>query len=161
MTNGVSFSPEPALSPECDAVAMEAGSFWPQPSVNHFRDAMRIGGTSIPNDRMKEALLQAMLSVDLDLTEWTALKVEAGYDLLIEVPSPKIGDETKLVMLWRRAVYHTAAADLSETHGDITATPAGAGRDQETYLTAGDYRRNATQALRALQGLKRTRSSLI
>lgn len=159
MATGVSFSPEPPASPEDATVTGEA--FWPSIDVNHFRDTMRVAGTTIPHARMEEALLQASLTVDTELAAWRLLQIEAGHDTLADVPSSAIGQQTRLTLTWRRAVYHYAAADLAESHADLMSKPTSADRNQEVFLSASDYRRNATHAVRDILGVTRTAVELI
>lgn len=166
MANGVNFSPEAPASPDDSTVT--AGEFWPAIDVNHFRDALRIGGTTVAHPRLVEALQAAMFAVEDQLAGWQATQIAATYDTLAAVPSTVITEaaedvpaETKLTMTWRRAVYHTAGADLCETNRDLTVTPTGAARADEQAPTATDYRRNATHAIRDILGKTRTKVSLI
>lgn len=166
MANGVNFSPEAPASPAGSTVT--AGDFWPEIDVNHFRDALRIGGTTIGHPRLVEALRSAMFAVEDQLIQWQAAQIAAAYATLAAVPSTVITEaagevpaETKLTMTWRRAVYHTAAADLCETNRDLTASQTGAARADEQAPTATDYRRNATHAIRDILKTTRTKVSLI
>ena len=166
MANGVNFSPEAPASPAGSTVS--GGDFWPSIDVNQFRDALRIGGTTVIHARMVEALQNAIFSIENELAAWYAAQIAAGYTTLRAVPSseisPAIGNtpaETKLTLTWRRAVYQTAGADLTETNRDLTATPTGTGRADDQAPTAGDYRRNATHAVRDILGRPRTSIGLI
>jgi len=152
-------------SPTPDATApgtvLSCGPFWPDVDVNHFRDAQRIGGTLIPDDRVKQSLLGAVLAVDGDLALWRAAQELATYAALADVPADQIGGESRLVHLWRRAIYSYATADLRETHGDLTATGTGQTRSEVLDMSAEDHRRNAIHAIRDIKGVGRTAVELI
>ena len=152
-------SPAPAAS-EPDA-SLSFWPFWPDIDVNHFRDAMRIGGTLIPDARVADAIMRAAIGVGDDLAEWRTAREVEGYKSLEAVPSPLVGEETRLVLLWRLAVYGYATADLRESHGDITATGQGQSRAEDLDMSAEDHRRNAIHAIRAILGKGRTTVELI
>lgn len=157
--SGFVSSPAPAPTPPGSTLA--CGPFWPDIDVNHFRDVQRIGGTLIADARVKEALMGAVLAVDEDLDLWRTAQEMAGYASLVAVPSRQIGGESRLKILWRRAVYAHATADLRETHGDISATGTGQGRAEWLDMSADDHRRNAIHAIRDIQGKDRTTVELI
>ncbi|MGE4431907.1 MAG: head completion/stabilization protein [Sphingobium sp.] len=157
--NGFVSSPAPAVTPP--GVTVECGPFWPDIDVNHFRDSQRIGGTLIPDSRVKDALTEAVIKVDDDLTAWRNGQQATGHEALADVPSPEIGGQTRLVLLWRRAVYGHAAADLVETHRDVTATGTGQSAGNELDQRAEDLRRNAIHAIRAIKGAGRTTVELV
>lgn len=155
------FVSSPALPVTPPGGKLECGPFWPDIDINHFRDSQRIGGTLIPDHRVKDALIGAVMSAEGDLGAWRQAQEEAGHSGLDLVPSPKIGGETQLALLWRRAVYAFATADLVETHRDVTATGSAASAMGELDQRADDHRRNAIHAIRAILGKGRTTVELI
>lgn len=155
------FVSTPALAITPPGVKVECGPFWPDIDINHFRDSQRIGGTLITDVRVSSALLGAVIAVDTDLAAWRAAQEEAGHAQLADVPGPQIGTEKRAVLLWRRAVYSHATADLVETHGDVSATGKGQSEAGALDLTADDHRRNATHAIRDILGKTRTAVELI
>jgi hypothetical protein len=157
--SGFVASPSAPVPPE--PVPIECGPFWPDLDMTDFRDAMRVGGTMIADARVRAALLNGVVEVEDTLAAWRAAQEEAGHATLAEVPQSSIGAEQRLVVLWRRAVYANAAADLLETHRDLTVTDAGSGRAGMNGETAGDHRRNATRAIRAILGVTGTTVELI
>lgn len=157
--SGFVSSPAPAATPPGELLA--CGPFWPDIDINHFRDAQRIGGTSIPTPRLRDALLGAVMAVESDLADWRAAQETGGFASLAAVPSAQIGAEKRAVLLWRRAVYAMATADLVETHRDVTATGTGQAAAGELDLRAEDHRRNATHAIRDILGRTRTAVELI
>jgi hypothetical protein len=151
MSGFIASPPSPA-SPA--GAKITGGTFWPEIDVNDFRDAMRVGGGTVTETRIKPALRDAMISVGMDLKAWRLANIAAGFLTLAAVPcdDDEIDGETAYVALWRRAVYATATADLVETHRDLTATAEGARRAEEFMPAAGDHRRNAIRAIRAILG---------
>lgn len=140
---------------------LECGPFWPDIDINHFRDSQRIGGTLIPDNRVKDALLGAVMAVEADLGAWRAGLEEGGHGSLADAPSVQIGGINRLVLLWRRAVYALATADLVETHRDVTATGNAPSALAEPDQRAEDHRRNAIHAIRDLLGKGRSTVELI
>ncbi len=151
----------PAPVVTAPGIKVECGPFWPDVDVNHFRDSQRIGGTLLPDGRIISAITEAVIKVDDDLTDWRAAQEAAGHASLSAVPSPEIGAATRLMQLWRRAVYGHATADLVETHRDITATGAGQSAGNELDQRAEDHRRNAIHAIRAIKGAGRSTVELV
>lgn len=64
-------------------------------------------------------------------------------------------------MLYERAVFAFAAADLAETHHDISATNDGKERVESRTLAADEHRRNGTHAIRDILGVTRTAVELL
>lgn len=157
--SGFISSPTPAVT--APGTELACGPFWPDIDVNHYRDSQRIGGTLIADSRVKDALMNAVISTDNDLADWRGAQELAGHAALADVPSSGIGGESRLVRLWRRAVYSYATADLRETHGDLTATGTGQTRGEILDLSADDHRRNALHAIRDIKGTGRTAVELI
>lgn len=157
--SGFISSPAPASTPP--GVTVECGPFWPDVDVNHFRDSQRIGGTLITDSRICDAITEAVLKVEDDLSGWRAAREAEGRASLAVVPAPEIGGTSRFVLLWRRAVYGHATADLVETHRDITATGAGQSAGHELDQRAEDHRRNALHAIRAIKGAGRSTVELI
>lgn len=157
--SGFIASPVAPASPQSSSIA--AGAFWPDIDINAFRDAMRIGDQAIPHARVEEALLGGIVQADDNLVTWRAQREAEGAAKLADVEAPQIGGVSRLALLWRRAVYGFAAADLIETHRDVSATAAGAARAEQQATTPDDHRRNAIHAIRAMKGERRTSVALI
>lgn len=155
--SGFISSPAPDISAPGKMLA--CGPFWPDVDLNHFRDAERIGGTLIPDARVEQALLQAVLTVEGDLAKWRAVQEELGFTSLDTVPSASIGGQHRYGLLWRQAVYALATAELIETHRDVSAT--GQGRSDGLDNRADDHRRVSLHAIRAIKGVGRTAVGLV
>jgi hypothetical protein len=76
-------------------------------------------------------------------------------------PDDKLAGEPRLVRLYQRAIASFAAAELVDTHHDISATADGKARAEERALTADEHRRNGTHAVRDILGTTRTAVELI
>ena len=157
--SGFISSPAPAAT--LPGVMLECGPFWPDIDINHFRDSQRIGGTLIPDQRVKDALLGGVMAMEADLGAWRAALEEGGSASLADAPQTQIGTEQRLLMLFRRAVYAYATADLVETHRDVTASGPAQSASGELDQRADDHRRTAIHAVRDMLGVRRTTVELI
>ncbi|GGZ32097.1 hypothetical protein GCM10011273_17690 [Asticcacaulis endophyticus] len=122
---------------------------------------MRIGGSTIPDPRLIEAIEGAIITVNGDLRDWRLDRLAEGHALLSAVSPDEVNGEKALVVIWKRAVMAFAAADLMETHRDVSATNEGAKRAEEQAPTACDHRRNGVHAIRDILGVTRTTVELI
>ncbi len=156
-------APAPAVSD------MIAGDGWyPALSIAAFKIAQRVASV-VTEGRAREALLGGILSADAELAGWRAGQQDAGItslaDAVVRDPSgrvqPPIGGEARAVVLWRRAVYAYAAADLAETHNDIGVTGEGRPRTEERASRAPELLRTAILAVRDMRGRARSRSRLL
>jgi hypothetical protein len=89
---------------------------------------------------------------------WRAREAEGCTCLADVEPARTINGQVRAVVLYTRAV-RCAAAELSETHRDVTAT--GQTRIDDDRLTAGDYRRLCTETVRDLLGTTRVAVDLL
>ncbi|HEX8402220.1 MAG TPA: head completion/stabilization protein [Allosphingosinicella sp.] len=158
MAGFVSSPPAPASPP---GSFVDHDGWYPGADVNGLRECVRLGST-VTHPRLVEAILGAMITVGRDLRRWKAARVAAGAATLAAVEDQdEINFEPELVHLYRRAVYAFAAADLVETHHDITATPDGRDRNETRALSADDHRRNGLHAIRDILRVGRTVVELI
>lgn len=148
----IALPPEPA-SPIGSTVA--ADGWFPDVDLNDMRDKLRVGKV-VTHGRLTFAVEGALVTVQTELDAWKAAQVAAGADSLAAVPKGAM-----LTVLFRRAVYFTAAAELAETYRDISATDDGDARAEEFVPVAADYRRMATHAIRDMIGTTRTAVELI
>ena len=139
---------------------IEHDGWFPGVTLEEVRDVMRLG-TTITDARLAAAIRAAMMTVTVELRDWKARQVAAGYVVLEAVPGDTIDWEPANFHLYKRAIGSFAAADLAETHNDITATGEGKDRIEERVLSADDHRRNGTHAIRDILGVGRTTVELI
>lgn len=145
MSAFVAAPPAPA-SPAASTVG-PGGGFWPDVDVNAFRDAVRLGDTTLPHARLVFALEGAVARLMIELANWQARQVAAGSATLADVaPDLELSGEPLAVVLWTRAARWLAAAELADGHADLTATDQAMNRAADKRLIADDYRRMASTA---------------
>lgn len=145
MSAFVAAPPAPA-SPAASTVG-PGGGFWPDVDVNAFRDAVRLGDTTLPHARLVFALEGAVARLMIELANWQARQVAAGSATLADVaPDLELSGEPLAVVLWTRAARWLAAAELADGHADLTATDQAVNRAADKRLIADDYRRMASTA---------------
>jgi hypothetical protein len=148
-------------SPTPDSADMvDGGEFYLALRISEFRDSMRVSA-HVTDIRVRDALRAGMMAAHVDLRAWAVVQVAAGFPTIDAVEAPEIDFESVLVASWRRAVYSFAAAELVETHNDISSTKDGKDRIVGEALTADDHRRNALHAIRDILGVGRTSVELI
>jgi hypothetical protein len=157
----LTFVAAPPANPPAAVLDAIAGDGWyPDLSIQAFRASQRVPEVVTPA-RARDALIGGYLTAETNLATWRAAQQAAGKASLETTDARTLGGESRAVQLWRRAVHAFAAADLAETHGDISATEAGRDRTEVRAQSAGDLRRNGTAAIRDIIGTARNRSRLI
>jgi len=143
--------------------------FWPEIDVNRVRAQVNLGG-EIPHERLVEAIASSVVLVTDELADWQAAQEEAGFEALDEVdPGNTITtgtgeaavEITRLEHLFFSAVAAHTAARLADRNPDLTATREGSDRGDQRRDMAGELRRDATHAIRQIQGKPRTNAELI
>ena len=103
---------------------------------------------SITPERLREALINAMISTNLANKQWGAEQQAAGHATLADIPADQIDEISIKVTLYKRAVYCFAKAELIERYSDFDATLTGTQRSDEMADTVEDYRRQGIKAMR-------------
>jgi hypothetical protein len=160
-------------SPQSPAGSVvSAGDWWPSIDCNALRDSLRLGEV-VTHARLLGAVQAGLVTVTGELAAWRAVQEEAGFaSLALVAPADVLRIETgeadedpvvatRLDLLFIRAVSMAAGAELAELHRDVTATQAGEARAEEQLMTAADYRRFCTWAIRDILGTTRTSVELI
>lgn len=148
-----------STTPPAD-VTVENDGWFPDISLDATRLAERITDT-ITVERLKWAIINAVLTVNSDLNAWKLTQIEAGHDSLTAVPSVAIGGQSRLKQLYLRAVYSWAHADLIERYPDYSMTLKAADRSAALAPAGDDHYRNARWAVRDILGESRTTVELI
>lgn len=158
--SGFVAQPEPhdPEDPLVDTVAGDA--FWPPVSIEQFRQSTR-AAYAIAVERLRDALRGGMLTVRSELREWKAGHVALGAAQLADIDAEVVDGENALVLLYVRAVFFHAAADLVESHNPVSATNEGRERIEEDIPSAHYFRRMAIHAIRDIKGATRTAVELI
>lgn len=155
-----SFVAQPPVTIPAPADLVAGDGFWPDMSITAFKDAMRMG-KDITIPRARDALRAGMIHVRRELATWQVIQISNGCTSLANVPGGQVDGETIAALLYRRAVFCIAAADLVETHHTISATGDGRDRAEEQASAADDLRRDATHAIRDILGVTRTTVDLV
>ena len=151
--------PAAPQSPENTVVV--ADGWFPEIDCNETRDVLRLGDV-VTHARLEAALLGGMITVMGELAAWRAGHEAEGKTCLAQVaPETTIAGHNRHELLFRRAARFAAAAELAELHRDVTATKEGDDRADVQLLTASDYRRLSTWAIRDILKVTRTAVELI
>ena len=116
---------------------------------------------SITPQQRRDALIAAIIAVGNDLEAWAEKQRVAGYAALAEVPDKKIDGTSRLVLLYTRAVFSMAKADLIEGYRDVDLTGAGQRKMEEIEPASGELRREALYAIRDILKVGRVTVELI
>jgi hypothetical protein len=146
----------PATAPD----PISSGDWYPSIDLTDARKVMRVDGTAT-NERLVESIQLAMSAVEDQLDIWQQQQVELGRASLADVPSKTFAGTSRLVLLYKRAVYATAQAELLERYRNFDTTNAGKTRADSMGETVDDYRRNVRYAIRDILGRPRADVELI
>lgn len=147
-------SPQP---PESTTVANDG--FFPDIDLQRLRGAVRLDGT-VTDDRLRNAVVEAVISVNDELGTWKAAQQLAGVTGLAEL-EPRIGGEAVQLRRYLTAIYRTVKADLNEQFRNFDATKSGDAEAEQLLQMVEDERRAARWAIRDFLGLPRTTVELI
>ena len=147
-----------------DAPAGEApivnDGFFPDVDPALFAREMRVRDAVTP-ERRRRALIDAIITVGNQLAAWRARQLLAGCATLAGVPSPAIDGESRLVQLYRTAVFGEAKAKLVERYRDTDITRAGKDQVEDLDPSIGELRRDSVYAVRDILGVGRVAVELI
>lgn len=150
-------APGEDTAPETD---IANDGFFPDVKASDFRKTMRQDKT-VTTERLRSSLINAITSINRQLTPWKALQVEAGKATLAAVDPVEIGGKPVKVHYYLQAVYSLAKAELIERYRDFDATNSGREKADEMDDTEDDYRRDARWAVADIQSKPRTVVELI
>lgn len=134
--------------------------FWPAIDPADFRDTQRLDDTVTPA-RLAHALAIAIADVNRQLADFQADQVAAGIENAEAIPREPWQGEGHHVLLYQRAVYAQAYAELLERYRSISATDQGDERGEAKDLAADDVRADARWAISELTGRRHTTVELI
>ena len=155
----------PALPSSTSAPdTMIAGGWFPDVDPAAIRVAHRIRG-DVTAERLRAALVAAIITVGNDLELWSALQPAASLadvvDLDLRGNARKVDGKPRLVVCYLRAVALTAKAEIVERYRDIDGTGAGDRKLDAMEPSIGELRRDALHAIRDILGRSRTTVELI
>lgn len=130
---------------------LQNDGWWPDLSLSEIRKATRTDGT-VTDERLRDSALYAMSHVNQQLAIWHARQVDAGYAQLEDVPAPSLGGASRLLMLYRRAVFATVRADVMERYRGFDSSADAERRAQDNDPAIAEQMRNARWAVRDIMG---------
>jgi hypothetical protein len=133
--------------------------WFPDIDANAARESLRLDGT-VTDTRLESALVNAMLSVNAELAEFKADRL-LQYSSLANVPAAQINSNSRLVVLYTRAVVCTAGAELVERYRSYDTSNTGHKDADQLNPSIDELRRDARWAIRDLLGKSRSTVALI
>lgn len=144
---------------EAEALIVNDGWF-PDVDPAAFAEWLRLR-ESITAPRRRDALTAAIITVGNDLDAWAESKRADGHASLDAVSDRSIDGVPRLVLLYTRAVYSYAKAELVEGYRDVDLTGAGQRKAEEIEPVSAELRRDAIYAIRDILNVGRTTVELI
>lgn len=151
-------SPAPAPAPAARTIKNDG--WWPDQSLEDFRAAMRVD-SAITDDRLADMVTNAMLWANGELAAWRLPFLAVGIAGLGDVPSSRIAGGSRLVFLYRRAVFAAVKAEADESYRQPDTKFTGDVRGEALVPTITAYQRNAAWAIRDFLGVPRLTVELI
>lgn len=140
--------------------AITSSAFWPDVEPDKIRAAQRID-TTITIERLREALVDAIASVNTELSAWRIAQIAAGHASLAAVPAEEVDSTSINTHRYLRAVGCMAKASLIERTRDYDTTAAGNKQADQLETPIDDLRRDARWAISDILGIGRTTVELI
>jgi hypothetical protein len=134
--------------------------FFPDVDPASFREQLRIREAVTPA-RARDTLIAAILTVGRDLRAWSAGQRAIGHAKLADVSADTIDGQSCLILLYRRAVFTAAKAEVVERYRDIDITGAGQRKAEDLEPSVGELRRDSLHAIRDMLDVTRTTVELI
>ncbi|PTQ90291.1 head completion/stabilization protein [Agitococcus lubricus] len=134
--------------------------FFPDLSSDDFIKTQKLDGI-ISGDRLVFALTLAISQVNTALMDWQLSQQRDGYMSLNAVPSSSINNQSRLIALYKQAVFSFAKAQLVEHYRDFDTTALGNKKAEMLDMNIDIYRRDANWAIADIQGKSRAIVELI
>lgn len=141
--------------PPVDETDVINDGFFPDIDPTAVREAARITDSVTPA-RLRAAILDAIMTVEIDLRAFAAASIAAGHSSLTAVPATQLDGRSVQLLRYNRAVALYAKAELIERHRDFDTTMAGGNQADELTPSIGELRRDAMHAIRDILGVGRT-----
>lgn len=131
---------------------IEADGWFPGIDTADIRARIRIGDGAVTEARLAEAVIAGMFAGLKALASWRTAHASQGI-AFADVSDLQLAGKTQAELLWFRVVLFYAAAELMDTHTDVSATDDALDREEDKRITADAYRRKAYEAVADLRGL--------
>lgn len=155
----IATDPTAPAQPQTDPTTVANDGFFPDIDLQRVRGAVRLDGT-VTADRLRNAVVEAVISVNDELAAWKAQQIQTGLAKLAEM-QPQIDGEAVQLHRYLTAIYRTVKADLNEQYRNFDATKSGVDEGEKLLEMVEDERRAARWAIRDFLGLPRTTVELI
>lgn len=149
----------PGTPPITEAVVVNDGWF-PNVDPVQLRAEHRIRDSVTP-ERLRAAIIGAIVTVGNQLTDWQARQMAAAHASLAAVPATKIDGTSRFMLLYVRAIGAYVKAELVEKYRDTDTTTAGQRDVEDLEPSIGEMRRDAIHAIRDILGRGRVDIELI
>ncbi len=150
-----------ATTPARAADEIYVDDFYPSLSPDIFRDHYRVD-SSFSDDSVKRALFAALVDVTDDLDDWAEEQQAQGFTTLAEVPAKQLAGQSRLVILFYKAVYCLGKAALIDTYRDVdTARTLGEKRADDHELSSDYWQQKGRYSINKLLGKPTVEAKLI
>lgn len=153
-------APTPLPDPPADPDRVIPLGWFPDIDPAAIRKEHRLR-ENVTAERLRTALIAAIITVGNDVEKWQAAQTAAGFDSLAAIPALEIDGESRLVHCYRRAVALYAKAEIIERYRDIDISATGERKAEDLDGAIDELRRDALHAVRDLLGKGRTTVDLI
>ncbi len=137
-----------------------AGDFWPSLESKDFYDGYNIPA-ELTASTVIDHLRQAIIRVRRAMDDWKAEQEVLGYTALSEVPQETIDEEGELSLLWARAVFCDAKAEILKETETINRREVAENAAKTSEETEEKFREFSQDAIRAIVGMDRISIELI
>ena len=139
---------------------LQNNGFWPGLKLSDFRASMRVDNVATV-DRAAHALESAMLTVNARLWKFQQGQQQEGITEAAQIPARNAERDGDVVVLYKRAVWSMAKADLVERYRDYDATGDARDRADDMDPMVDDLRQSAAFAINDIQRQPRMTVELI
>ncbi|MDE3738597.1 head completion/stabilization protein [Pseudomonas resinovorans] len=142
------------------AFTISNDGWWPDIDGQDMRAVLRLDA-SITDARLKAAALSALLHTNRELAPFKARHQGAGHTSLQSIPADQVDGQSRLEILYRRALYCGAGAELTERYRALDSSAEGHDKADALTPSIDELRRDQRWAIRDLLGQPRTTVELI
>ena len=156
----MNFLGNPPTPTAAEETPLANDGWFPDIDLAKLRSTARLDGTVTP-ERLRHSAIQAVLSVNAELSLYKAAQLVLGHAKLEDVPAPEIDGKSTKVALYLRAVYSYTQAELVERYRDFDTTGAGDKKAEKLEIRDCELRRDVRWAISDFLGIRRTTVELI
>lgn len=150
-----------ATSPPAQPDQLIQNDGWfPEVAMADARQLERVSH-AVTGERLRHALLVAMLDINGRLADWQSAQLAAGHASMAAAMPLLIDNKPKGEQLYLRAVMCLAHASLADRYVDFDASGHHADKQSEVQQISDGLRRDASWAVSDILGLSRTTVELI